>query len=144
MRSFFLFCLGAWVLISCSVKKNTTEAGLEPVNLQAVLPDSTETTALDGNSLAHVYCSACHQFPEPELLPKAIWEENVLPAMGRRLGIGTDLGMYTRMAPQEITTLLKANIYPDKALIAKKDWIKILAYYKSKAPEKLPESKSLE
>ncbi|PSR54945.1 hypothetical protein AHMF7605_16255 [Adhaeribacter arboris] len=139
MRLIFLCCFGAWVVLSCSVKKNTTEVGIEPVNLQAVLPDSTETTALDGNNLAHVYCSTCHQFPEPALLPKAVWADRVLPAMGRRLGIGADLAMYTRMDPQEITALLKANIYPDKALIAKKDWIKILSYYKSKAPEKLPE-----
>ncbi|QMU30714.1 FG-GAP repeat domain-containing protein [Adhaeribacter radiodurans] len=143
MRLFILCCLGIWLFSSCSIKKNTTESGIEPVNLRAVLPDTTKTAALDGNNLAHVYCSACHQFPEPNLLPKAIWEEKVLPAMGQRLGIGANLGMYARMAPQEITTLLKANIYPDKALIAKKDWIKILSYYKSNSPEKLPEPKPL-
>ena len=116
---------------------------MEAKDLAKFLPDSSETAVLDGNSLAHVYCSACHQFPEPALLPKTIWEKNVLPAMGLRLGIGSNLGMYTRLAPQEIMALLNADIYPSKPLIAKKDWLKIIAYYQKQAPEKLAPPKLL-
>lgn len=129
--------------MNCTSKKKPTHFAVGAKDLKQVLPDSSETAALDGNSLAHVYCSACHQFPEPALLPKAIWEKNVLPAMGLRLGIGSDLSTYTRLAPQEIMALLKADVFPDKALIAKKDWIKINAYYQNQAPEKLQESKLL-
>ncbi|QNF31467.1 VCBS repeat-containing protein [Adhaeribacter swui] len=135
----FVFWLSLWVLlsVSCTPKKNTPGLAVSGKELQQILPDSNETAALDGNSLAHVYCSACHQFPEPALLPKYIWEKNVLPVMGHRLGIGADLSLYTRLSTPEIMALIKADIYPSKALIAKKDWIKIQEYYQTQAPEKL-------
>ena len=128
---------------SCSSKKNAPDALSGAAALRQVLPDSTETAALDGNNLAHVYCSACHQFPEPALLPKAVWENQVLPAMGLRLGIGVGLNLYTTMSPYEIAALLTADIFPDKALIAKKDWLKIMSYYKAQAPDTLPKPKPL-
>ncbi|RDC61786.1 FG-GAP repeat domain-containing protein [Adhaeribacter pallidiroseus] len=143
MRFFCLWCLIAWLSICCTPKKKTVTSVVNVTDLAKVLPDSTETAALDGNNLAHVYCSACHQFPEPALLPKVTWEKSVLPVMGLRLGIGSDLSMYTRLAPQEIMALLKAEIYPSKPLIAKKDWIKIKAYYQNQAPEKLAPPKLL-
>jgi hypothetical protein len=143
MRLFCLWCFVAWLSISCTSKKNSVSSVVDETDLSKVLPDSSETVALDGNNLAHVYCSACHQFPEPALLPKVTWEKSVLPAMGLRLGIGGDLSTYTRLAPQEIMALLKADIFPSKPLIAKKDWIKIKAYYQNQAPEKLAEPKLL-
>lgn len=140
---FFYWCFVAWLGVSCTSKKNAVPLVVEGTELAKVLPDSNQTAALDGNNLAHVYCSACHQFPEPALLPKSTWEKSVLPAMGRRLGIGSDLGIYSRLAPQEIMALLKADIYPGKPLIAKKDWLKIQAYYQQQAPEKLATPKQL-
>ncbi len=143
MRFFCLWCFVAWLSISCTSKKSSAPPVVNETNFSKFLPDSSQAEALDGNNLAHVYCSACHQFPEPALLPKATWENSVLPVMGLRLGVGSDLSMYTRLAPQEIMALLKADIYPSKPLIAKKDWLKIKAYYQNQAPEKLVEPKLL-
>lgn len=137
MRLFLISGLLALAGFGCTSKKYTAHQPLNAANLRAVLPDSNETAALDGRSLAHVYCSACHLFPEPALLPKAIWEKNVLPAMGQRLGLGNDLGLYRNIPPQDIAALLRADIYPDKALITKKDWLKIRAYYQTQAPDSL-------
>ncbi len=140
MRSLLLGCLLTFLAFGCSTKRNSSLELPNSTRLRAVLPDSSETAALDGNSLAHVYCSACHLFPEPTLLPKKIWETNVLPAMGGRLGIGNNIGMYYNIPPQEIANLLQADIFPDKPLIAKKDWIKIQDFYRSRAPDSLPET----
>jgi hypothetical protein len=137
MRFFCWCCFVISLCINCTSKKKPAQLVVGAYNLKKVLPDSSKTADLDGNNLAHVYCSACHQFPEPALLPKVTWEKNVLPAMGLRLGIGSNLGMYTRLDAKEIMALLKADIFPNKPLIAKKDWQKIMAYYQKQAPEKL-------
>ncbi|HRP33809.1 MAG TPA: hypothetical protein PKV73_18055, partial [Agriterribacter sp.] len=41
----------------------------------------------DNKARALLYCSSCHLFPEPSLLDKKTWVNNVLPNMGWRLGI---------------------------------------------------------
>jgi hypothetical protein len=45
---------------------------------------------LSGKELSIAHCSSCHAYVNPELLPKAAWRDDVLPAMGHRLGVYSD------------------------------------------------------
>ncbi|MEL6636165.1 MAG: hypothetical protein AAFR05_05425 [Bacteroidota bacterium] len=45
------------------------------------------SAALPGAELARAYCSACHHYPEPDLLDRKTWERYVLPRMGHFMGI---------------------------------------------------------
>jgi len=90
-----------------------------------------------GSELAQIYCSSCHQFPEPSLLPKDIWKNGVLPNMATRLGIDSDIfKIYSKYSEEELPIIIGANIYPEKPQIAKEDWQKIIKYYVDNAPEK--------
>ncbi|MDB6041222.1 MAG: hypothetical protein JWM99_5063, partial [Verrucomicrobiales bacterium] len=46
-----------------------------------------ETNRLSGRALAKQYCSACHVFPEPELLDKKTWNGQTLRRMRIRMGL---------------------------------------------------------
>ncbi|WP_299291274.1 VCBS repeat-containing protein [uncultured Mucilaginibacter sp.] len=76
----------------------------------------------DGGILAKKYCSNCHQFPEPALMNKAIWETGILPAMALKLGLEQYMGQTYAVSKSAIST---------------SDWQKIVTYYKSQAPTKL-------
>jgi len=101
-------------------------------------------TTLTGKQLANIYCKICHQFPEPELLDKNTWINNVLPNMGLRMGIkipGVDAFAGT---PKEDINIVKSlGIYPETPVITKEQWNKIIKFYKKEAPN-LPIEKKLE
>lgn len=92
--------------------------------------------------IATAYCSSCHNFPEPSLLPKNIWMEKVLPEMGLRLGIGDKNTVLTRMPLKLFDQLNNEGIYPNTNLISEKDWKSIVHFYEVNSPEKLSEIKS--
>ncbi|WP_242923230.1 hypothetical protein [Pontibacter liquoris] len=128
------------LLSSCSGSPDHTsaaeggQANQQPVSL----PDTTETLHLNGQQLAQAYCRACHAFPEPALLDKATWQEGVLPQMGLRLGINpSGSSLYMNKPPEEVTELMQAKIFPERPLMAQRDWDKIVAYYLQHAPDKL-------
>ena len=92
-----------------------------------------------GKALAKRYCQMCHLFPDPGLLDKHTWTNDVLPNMGMRLGIkyeGKDPYKTLDAADTKITRDL--NIYPEAPLISKSDWKRIVTYYEQEAPDKLP------
>ena len=92
----------------------------------------------DGRQLAKVYCGMCHLFPEPSLLDKKTWVSGVLPNMGLRLGIRDPAAdPYADLVPEEKDIIRQLNIYPDKPLLTKTQWDKIVKYYMDAAPEKL-------
>src|SRR5690606_30532235 len=74
---------------------------------------------------------------EPQLLPKSVWQKDVLPAMGQRLGI------YSRgFRPNNLfdpgvsgAIVRKANIYPESPMLALEDWQKIVQYFVEHAPD---------
>lgn len=111
-------------------------------------PDNAETAALEepapsplsGKELATAHCSRCHRFVEPQLLPKKVWQKNVLPAMGHRLGIHagnkTPDSLFDRGVSGSIVR--EANIYPDQPLLARADWEKIEKYFLDNAPDSVP------
>lgn len=87
----------------------------------------------EGEKLAQTYCASCHLFPEPNLLDKITWKNNVLPVMAQQLGL----------------QIVNGEVYPDiqkgdngkfesVASITPEEWAKIVAFYGENAPEKLP------
>lgn len=96
----------------------------------------TKDSGKTGEELARTHCSSCHLFPEPDLLTRHTWVNSVLPEMGLRLGIGDRNVELNRMSFKLFDHLCSLGIYPDKALIAQKDWNKIVRYYERNAPEK--------
>ena len=90
---------------------------------------------LDGKQLADVYCGNCHLKPEPEVLDKATWENNVLPDMRRRMGLylEEDFGV---PLPEDLG--VPDGVYAKIPLIKKKDWDKLKEYYLQEAPSELP------
>ncbi len=95
-----------------------------------------------GERLARLYCGMCHLFPEPALLDRKTWLENVLPNMGLRLGIRNGKDPYEDLLPEERSTIQLLNIYPKKALLTNAEWKKIVDYYERTSPTYLEQSKN--
>jgi hypothetical protein len=77
----------------------------------------------EGKLLAERHCGSCHMVPEPRLLDKKTWLENVLPAMAWQVGI----------------EVLEGNIYMDthKSALKLGEWAKLVEYYQTLAPDTL-------
>ena len=87
----------------------------------------------EGEKLAQTYCASCHLFPEPSLLDKTTWKNNIMPIMAQQMGL----------------QIVNGEVYPDiqkgadgkfesVASVTPEDWAKITAFYEENAPEKLP------
>jgi hypothetical protein len=83
----------------------------------------------EGKLLAAQYCSSCHQLPSPLLLPKAVWAQSVLPAMGLFLGA---------VKSHKDFDSLGREFFSTKALISDEKWKLLQDYYVALAPEKMP------
>ena len=101
-------------------------------------PDST--LRYNGENLAKIHCAACHQYPEPALLPRATWEEHVLPRMGYMLGFYPDENTRAGLIEQGPggQAILAANIFPEQPILDSVVWQKIRTFYLSRAPQALP------
>ena len=118
----FLFFL----VLSCSEKGKT----------DTIRVDEPLVSNLSGKDLANMHCARCHLFVAPKVLPKSIWEEDVLPAMGFRMGIYKENHQRDSLLTKKGGTLLReANIYPENPVLAKEDWDKIETYYVNNAPD---------
>ncbi len=97
---------------------------------------------LPGSALAVEHCSSCHVHVTPDQLPKEIWKNKVLPAMGHRLGIfegdGPPDSLYESGEARQ--AVINGKIYPLEPVLPQADWEKIVAYYLEKAPDALPRS----
>ena len=84
-----------------------------------------------GEELAKTYCANCHQFPEPDLLPKNVWEKSTLPYMGMMLGV--------EKAVADLPEMLRSYSFlkPDNQMVTEEQWEQIEEYYLDKAPKKL-------
>jgi len=90
-----------------------------------------------GEKLARQVCSSCHLFPEPQLLDKKTWREQVLPRMEALLGVSPP--DYSSSPEGEL--LRQLHIYPDNVAVGKADWENIVGYFLHTAPEQaLPQS----
>src|SRR5690606_35113070 len=87
-----------------------------------------------------IYCASCHIAPDIDDLPKHIWENNVLPEMGARLGIRDNgFNPYKDLNLQEYEARLKSGIFPprENPLITQENWDKLKEYIISTAPDSL-------
>ena len=99
-------------------------------SVRAQLPAGNSDQLSRGAQLARVYCSACHLFPEPELLDKKTWIQGALRKMAPLLGAG-----HIDLARRPDGKLLKeAGIFPASPLISEADWAAIIDYYRETAP----------
>ena len=83
-----------------------------------------------GEALAHAYCAACHEFPQPELLDKKTWVDRVLPAMAQRVGVQATT-LAAEMSRNPNVRVLATSVSPE-------DWQKIVGYFRDRAPDSLP------
>lgn len=129
MKQLIVFCFVVYLLIACNTppKKDVPVVEEPPVSL------------LSGKELAVAHCSRCHAFVNPELLPTSRWQ-NVLPAMGYRMGIYNGGYRPDSLFDPGISgeVVRKANIYPEKPVLAKEDWLKIEEYFLNNSPDVIP------
>ncbi|MEO6328097.1 MAG: VCBS repeat-containing protein [Ginsengibacter sp.] len=76
-----------------------------------------------GEGLSKTYCGSCHLFPEPALLDKRTWKDDVLPPMAKKLGIDY---LYETPLPAQ------------NHIITVEEWREILTYYLNYAPDTMP------
>ena len=129
MKSLFPLGLVFLLLLSCNgPSKKGGEQIFEP-----------PVTNLSGAQLAKLHCATCHSYVPPAMLSKSIWEEDVLPAMGNRLGIhnGTRQPDSIFGSARNAAIVKKAHIFPEQPLLAKTDWLKIIDYYHDNAPDSI-------
>src|SRR5439155_9508171 len=93
-------------------------------------PFCTSGRASDGATLARLYCGNCHLFPEPDLLDKKTWKEQLLPRMRMRLGLSQEM----IDEHPEARFLRATGVFPTEPVISEADWDSIVAYYLQAAP----------
>ena len=125
MRHAELLFLLLFLVMACSEKKE------EKIRL--------EPSDLPGDALAIKHCGSCHAFVQPGMLPASVWKNDVLPSMGHRLGIFEGAHQPDSLFDEGIggQIVRKANVYPEKPVLAIEDWSKIVSYYTSQAPDTL-------
>lgn len=135
MKQFLPVLTFVFILFACTGRK-------EPESTR--FPDIPPST-LSGEVLAATHCARCHSSVDPGALPRSSWKNDVLPSMGHRLGIYKGDHQPDSLFDDGIggTIVRYANIYPERPIIAKEDWNKIVAYYLDHAPDTiLPPKKS--
>ncbi len=89
----------------------------------------------EGEKLAKIYCASCHQFPEPSLIPKNVWEHSTLPYMSILLGVKAEIAKLKE--PIKSYSLLQ----PENQTIGNDDWQKIKDFYLDQSPDELKRPK---
>ncbi|MFO7825221.1 MAG: FG-GAP-like repeat-containing protein [Cyclobacterium sp.] len=100
-----------------------------------------------GRILAQSYCSSCHDYPSPSLLPKAIWKDHVLPQMAALMGdqeAQDSLGIWEDKSAEEVAIIKKLGAYPSSRQISSAEFQAIMDFYMAEAPAELPPQKSRE
>ena len=88
-----------------------------------------------GEELAKENCSSCHKFPDPSLLDKKTWNDQVLMDMSYRLGMRNKFELAAKITEEQFQTAVDLNIFPDKPVMSIEDWQAIVDYYVTNAPE---------
>ena len=98
-----------------------------------------------GEALSKRYCGTCHLYPTPDLLPKSIWKQYVLPQMGQQLGIYAREGARAELlaAQSGADSIIARRIFPEKPLLSPSEWQKIQDFYLQQAPDTLSRTKTL-
>ena len=101
------------------------------ISFQVLVFRCNTKSTIDGEKLAKIHCSSCHQFPSPQLLPQNVWEHSTLPYMGILLGMDDEVKNLPD--PLKPYSILKA----ENQMISQADWDKIKEYYLDNSPKKL-------
>ena len=104
---------------------------------QAAVPGLTNSGGINqaesmrrGSELARQYCSACHLFPDPQLLTKREWAHHVLPQMA--IWLGVEPVNYENEKDGRL--LEEAGLFTSSPLLPEADWFAIWDYYLANAP----------
>ncbi len=89
---------------------------------QVQAPVTPQEHLAEGKRLAQQYCSNCHRYPEPGLANKKSWEQGILPAMAKNLGIQNYMGQYYADTHSSLGTA---------------QWMEIVNWYQSQSPDSL-------
>ncbi|MFM1912284.1 MAG: hypothetical protein RIR51_122 [Bacteroidota bacterium] len=83
----------------------------------------------EGEKLAQSYCSSCHLYPEPSLLPENVWKYSTLPYMGIMMGLEEE--------EKNLPTILKPYtiLGPESPMISQEDFNKIKSFYLENSPK---------
>ena len=96
------------------------------------LQGANQSTSLaKSEALARQHCATCHLFPEPKLLNKSTWTNQVLPRMAIRMGLSPE----SINRHPESEALWKSGRFPKAPTILQTDFKTIVEYYKNNAPE---------
>lgn len=125
-----LLGLIAWLGLVAGVAQSPPNSSASSA-IPSALEVQRDSNFTRGQTLAKVFCSTCHIFPEPDLLDKKTWRQQALRRMRIRMGL----------SPLEIenhpeSKLLKATgIFPTSPMLSPQDWNLIVEYYDKAAPE---------
>src|SRR5258705_4541640 len=91
---------------------------------------SCQTKESKEKETAEKYCGSCHAFPDPSLLPKNIWRDNVLPQMAFRMGLNYSL--ISKVPPYDQKMVY--SLLPDSPIVTTQEWEEIKNYFLTYAP----------
>jgi hypothetical protein len=94
----------------------------------------SKTRIEEGRTVSATLCASCHLFPEPAVLDKETWLNGPLPWMMTLCGLNPQ-GLPPGI---EGELILKSGAILPANSISKSDYGKVIAYYISSAPDKLP------
>ena len=132
--SIFLLCLTFSIAIYCSC--NHSPAGAAGGNDDSgAQKDNVQDNVQKGKVLAATYCRLCHLLPDPSLLDKRSWVNDVLPGMAPRLGM---ISKEAHNTYDHYNEMLGKTYYPAAPLLKPEEWQHIIEYYSATAPDTLP------
>jgi hypothetical protein len=86
-----------------------------------------------GQAWAKIFCGQCHLVPDPSLVDKRTWKEELLPKMRYFTGMSPPATNVFR----DIEVLLAADVFPKSPMMSEQTWELIANYYVTSAPENL-------
>ena len=92
--------------------------------------DAPSVDLTRAEALARQHCAACRLFPEPALLDKKTWGNQVMPRMAIRMGLSPE----SINRHPEADALWKSGRFPKEPILSQADYRAIAAYYQAKAP----------
>lgn len=84
--------------------------------------------------LAKQYCSSCHLFPQPSLLDKVTWTNDVLPQMAFRMGF-SNVDILSTLPPDDLPIIV--GTIPSKPMVTPQEWEAITKYFIRNSPDSL-------
>src|SRR5690348_1968286 len=134
MISFKSFALAVFlVAASSSLGTRAAETAQSHLAAGATNRSTPAKTSVVGRIAAQSYCQTCHLLPEPDMLDRKTWRDELLPKMKYLTGMTPPTTNYFK----DLDILLRANVFPKSPMMTEKTWDAIVDYYVSAAPEKL-------